>query len=383
MGFIRWSRRAAPVLLLGMLLAGCETAGPRSTLEPLGPVARSQNDLFMWAYWLSWPVVLLVVGVLAYMLWKFRHTEGDDSIPPQTHGNAALEIGWTILPVLIVIAVAVPTVRTIFATENYVEPTPDDLIVNVTGYQWWWRFEYPQYGVVTSNELHIPRGQRVILNLTSADVLHSFWLPKLAGKRDLIPNQDNQLWLRSDDDAPLGAYLGHCAEFCLGAHAYMRFRVIVDDDEGFENWIQAFDTPVSQPEQIADATPEVRRGYQLFAEKGCTNCHTVDNYRTDVRVGDPGFPDLTNFGLRTTIAAAVLPNTDENLARWLRNPQAVKPTNYMPTLWPLPHEVSEGRNQQIEEEIAAIVAYLQSLGGTDGIEQARTINIVGGLNGDR
>lgn len=379
----RWLRRAAPALLLGLLLAGCETEGPRSTLEVVGPVAQAQRDLFMWTYWLSWPVVLLVVGVIAYVLWKFRVREGDETIPHQTHGNAVLEIGWTILPVLIVIAVAVPTVRTIFTTENRVEATPDDLIVNVTGYQWWWRFEYPQYGVVTANELRVPQGTRLILDLNSADVLHSFWVPKLAGKRDLIPNQDNQLWIDIPEDAPLGAYLGHCAELCLGAHAYMRFRVIVEDRDSFGAWVEAFQDPVSQPQQLADATEQVQRGYALFAQKGCTNCHTVDEYRTGLTVGDPDFPDLTNFGLRTTIAAAVLPNTQENLERWLRDPQAVKPTNYMPTLWPLPDQVSEERNQEIQEEVAAIAAYLLSLGIDSNAQQPDDIVIIGGANGDR
>ena len=383
MALTRWLRRVAPVPLLGLLLAGCETAGPRSTLEVVGPVAQAQRDLFMWTYWLSWPVVMLVVGVLAYMLWKFRAKDGDDSIPHQTHGNVALEIGWTILPVLIVIAVAVPTVRTIFATENRVEPTPDDVIVNVTGYQWWWRFEYPQYGLVTANELHVPAGKRVILNLASADVLHSFWAPMLGGKRDLIPNQDNQLWLDIPADAPTGAYMGHCAELCLGAHAYMRFRVIVEEEGDFENWVAAFEEPASQPDQLAQADAQVQRGYQLFAQKGCTNCHTVDGYRPGITVGDPDFPDLTNFGLRTSIAAGVLPNTDENLARWLRNPQEVKPTNYMPTLWPLPDEVSDERNQEIEAEVDAIVAYLNTLGTGTGAQPAQDILIIGGANGDR
>lgn len=383
MASIRWLRRATPALLAGLLLAGCETQGPRSTLDVVGPVAQAQRDLFMWTYWLSWPVVLLVVGVLAYIIWKFRAADDDDSIPPQTHGNVALEIGWTILPVLIVIAVAVPTVRTIFATENRVAPTNDDLIVNVTGYQWWWRFEYPQYGIVTSNELHVPADKRVVLNLTSADVLHSFWLPKFAGKRDLIPNQDNQLWFDVPADAPIGAYMGHCAELCLGAHAYMRFRVIVNEEQEFENWVTTFQEPASQPNQLAQSDAQIQRGYDLFAQKGCTNCHAVDDYRTDVAIGDPDFPDLTNFGLRTTVAAGVLENTPENLARWLRNPQEVKPTNYMPTLWPLPEDVSAERNEEIEAEVDAIAAYLLSLGVGTAAKPAQDSTIIGGVHGDR
>ena len=383
MAVTRALRRASPVLLLGLLLAGCETEGPRSTLQVVGPVAQAQRDLFMWTYWLSWPVVLLVVGVIAYVLVRYRAKDGDDTIPHQTHGNVALEIGWTILPVLIVIAVAVPTVRTIFTTENRIEASADDIIVNVTGYQWWWRFEYPQFGVVTANELHVPQGRRVILNMTSADVLHSFWVPKLAGKRDLIPNQDNQLWFTTTEDAPLGVYLGHCAELCLGAHAYMRMRVIVEEEQDFENWVAAFEEPASQPQLIAQDDPLVQRGYALFAEKGCATCHAIDNYRDELAVGDPDYPDLTNFGLRTSIAAGVLPNTPENLARWLRDPQDVKPTNYMPTLWPPEDEVSEARNEEIEAEIAAIVAYLESLGTGTAAQPAEDLLIIGGADGDR
>lgn len=364
----KWLRRAALPFAGSLSLFGCEFAGPQSTLDPIGAVARSQNDLFMWSYWLTWIVLIPVFGVLAYILIRFRRRRSDpDRIPPQFHGSTALEIGLTIVPVLIVIAVAVPTVRTIFATENRVEPGENDVIVNVTGYQWWWRFEYPELGIVTANELHVPEGSRVILNLDSADVLHSFWVPRLAGKRDLIPNQNNQLWFTADE---AGTYYGQCAELCLGAHAYMKFRVIAEPEDEFEAWVDAFDDPGARTVQ---ADPQVQRGRELFSSKGCVNCHTVAGHREGVSTGDPDFPNLTNFGLRTSLAAGVVDNTQDNLEAWLRDPQQIKPGNYMPTMW------REG-DENADEEIAAVAAYLLSL-GTEPDASAHAS--LGGSNGDR
>lgn len=360
----RWLRRATPLLALGLLLAGCDFDGQQSIFDPAGPVAERQLGLFMYTFWLSWVVIVLVGGVLLYSLIRYRR-RGRDDIPGQTHGNVGLEIGWTLLPVLIVIAVAVPTVRTIFATENRVEPTAEDLVIRVTGYQWWWRFEYPEYGITTANEIHIPAGTRVVFDLTSADVLHSLWLPKLGGKRDLIPNQHNQMWLIADEP---GMIYGQCAELCLGAHAYMRVRAVVDSQEDFDAWVAGFQNLV--PQQV-QADPQVELGRTLFAQKGCTNCHRIDNYRENVIVGDVDFPNLTNFGLRTSVAAGVLDNNPVNLARWLRDPQDVKPTNRMPTLW-------SADDPNRDREIDAIVAYLLSL-GREGSTQA---SAEGGSNGN-
>ncbi len=348
---MRWIRRAWPALALAPFLVGCADV-PQSTLHPVGPVARDQFDLFRWTYILSWIVLVVVLAVLITALIRFRRRRGDDRIPEQIHGHVGIEIGWTIIPVIIVIAVAIPTVRTIFRTQTRVDPTPNDLVVDVTGYQWWWRFEYPGYGFTTANELHVPVGTRVVLNLRSADVLHSFWAPKLAGKVDLIPNQRNQLWFIADQT---GEFRGQCAELCLGAHAYMRFRVIVDEKPDFEAWTKKFTN--IQPQQTS-ADPQIEQGRQLFATKGCTTCHVMDNYRQGYATGDPDFPNLTNFGLRTSLAAGVLDNTPANVQRWLKDPQAVKPGNYMPTLW-------NADDPKRDEETAAIAAYLDSLGKTD------------------
>ena len=363
----RWLRRAALLLGGGAILAGCAEELPQSTLDPAGPIAQAQLDLLMWSYWLSWIVIIGVFGVLAYVLIRFRYREGRDHIPEQFHGSTGLEIALTIVPVLIVIAVAVPTVRTIFETESRITPRGDDVIVNVTGYQWWWRFEYPELGIVTANEMHVPAGRRIVLNLESADVLHAFWVPRLAGKRDLIPNQNNQLWILADEP---GMYYGQCAELCLGAHAYMKLRVIAESDEEFEAWAATFTDPSPQPVQ---GDPQIQQGRQLFATKGCIGCHTIDDYGTGVRTGSPDFPNLTNFGMRNTLAAGVLPNTQENLEAWLRDPQAIKPGNYMPSLW-------RADDENADEEIAAVATYLLSLGAEP---DAQALASAGGTHGDR
>jgi cytochrome c oxidase subunit 2 len=369
-------RRVAPLVGLAIVLGGCVTDGPRSMLHPVGEIAQKQLDLFMWTFWLSIGVLVLVIGVLTFAVFRFRGKPmGDkDAIPNQVHGSVPLEITWTIIPVIIVILVAVPTVRAIFETEVRVTPQEDDLVVNVTGFQWWWRFEYPEQGFVTANELHVPVGTRLILDLDSADVLHSFWVPKLAGKRDLIPNQDNQLWFTADEP---GVYWGHCAELCLGAHAYMRFRVIVDEQEDFDAWVAAFQNPQGQastPLQNVQDSQLVNDGRALFAQKGCIGCHTIEGYAA-YNIGSPNYPNLTNFGMRTSIAAAVLENTPENLARWIRSPQSVKPGNYMPTLW-------QADDPNAEEESRAIAAYLLSL-GAEGQQPQAQADARGGTNGDR
>jgi cytochrome c oxidase subunit II len=361
----RWLQRSLMLAAAVPLIAACDFSGPQSALDPAGPVALAQRDLFLWTYWLSWVVIVGVAGVLVYALWRFR-AKSDAAMPHQTHGNVRLEVGLVIIPVVLVVLVAVPTVRTIFETEQRVTPRPGDTVVTATGYQWWFKFEYPELGITTANELIIPVGSRVVIALRAADVLHAFWVPNLAGKRDMIPNQDNQLWFIADRP---GVYFGQCAELCLGAHAYMRFRVIAMEQPDYEAWVAAFQEAATAREVQAD--PLVQRGQQLVAQKGCVACHTIDGYHPSFAVGGPDFPSLTNFGLRTTVGAALVDNTPENLASWLRDPQAMKPGNRMPTLW-------QPNDPNREEEIEAIVAYLLSL-GVDASTGAGLLQ--GGLHG--
>lgn len=359
-------RRKRPprlIFLLGLglsgLLSGCALSGPQSIFDTVGPVAQQQESLFIFIFWIAVAVFVVVTAALVYAIVKYRQRGDDDgSVPDQIHGVAWLEAAWTVAPAVILVIIGVPTVGLIFRTESRVTPTQNDLVVNVTGYQWWWEFEYPELGITTANELHIPTGRRVVLNLNSGDVLHSFWVPRIAGKRDLIPNQDNQLWLSADE---AGLYRGQCAELCLGAHAYMRFRVIASDEAEFANWAALFQPEGAQQVQAQTPNPQIAAGQALFKTKGCATCHAINGYAYGNKA-----PDLTNFGIRTSLAAGVADNTPENLTNWLRNPQELKPGNYMPNLWPLPEEVeSQAQAAQIDEEIAALVAYLESLGKSE------------------
>ncbi|MDZ7705983.1 MAG: cytochrome c oxidase subunit II [Trueperaceae bacterium] len=340
------SLRIGAVVLLS-LLGGCAFTDPQSTLDVAGPIARSQLRLFNLTLWLGAGVFLIVAVALIYAVWRYRARSDDTELPPQIHGHALLETAWTIAPALLIVIIALATVPVIWENERISRPGDGDILeVNVTGYQWWWEFEYPSLGITTANELHIPVGQRVRLNLTSDDVIHSFWVPKLAGKKDLIPNQNNVMWMMADADKP-GVYFGQCAEFCLTAHAHMRFRVVADTEDDFGAWVSAFQNAANQ--QVV-AEPQIQQGAELFMRKGCAGCHAVRG----VAQGQAG-PDLTNFGQRLTVGAGILDNTPEDLARWLRDPQQVKPGNYMPVLW-------DENDTNAEAEIAALVAYLQSLG---------------------
>jgi cytochrome c oxidase subunit 2 len=238
----RWFRLGGLgiLILIPLLLGGCSFIQVQSALDPQGPIARQQISLLTYTAWLSSFVILGVGGALFWAIVRYRAKPGDDSIPAQSHGNTLVEISLIVLAAIITVIVVVPAVRTIFRTEYRVTPTADDVVINVMGYQWWWAFDYPDLGITTANEIHIPKGKRVVFKLNSADVLHSFWVPKLAGKRDLIPNQDNQLWFVTDESTPEGVYYGQCSELCLGAHAYMRFRVIVDSEENFAKWVDKF-----------------------------------------------------------------------------------------------------------------------------------------------
>jgi len=342
-----------------LFLGGCALDGPRSIFDTAGPVAEAQADLFIFIFWFGLLVFVAVSAVLVYAIVKYRQRGDEDGpVPDQIHGVAWLEALWTAAPAVILVIIGIPTVALIFRTQKQIEPTPQDLVVNVTGYQWWWEFEYPELGITTANELHIPVGRRVVLDLNSADVLHSFWVPRLAGKVDLIPNQDNQLYFSADKP---GTYFGHCAELCLTAHAYMRMYAIAHTEEEFDAWAASFQNTApetAQPVALAQDASQLELGKVLFKTKGCANCHAVDGYAQGQSA-----PNLTNFGQRISIAAGVVPNTPENLHAWLRNPDAIKPGNYMPALWPLPEAVeSPEQAAQIESEIDALVVYLESLG---------------------
>jgi cytochrome c oxidase subunit II len=337
---------------------GLQVDPHQSALEPVAPVAKAQISLLYYTLWLSLIVIVGVGGALIYAMVRFRKRAGDDSIPEQSHGNPALEVGLILAATILTVAVAIPAMRVHFKYDTHIEGTNDDVIVNVTGYQWWWKFEYPQYGITTANELYLPKDKRIIVNLKSADVLHSFWMPRLVGKMDLIPNQDNSFWFTTEG-APAMVYRGQCAELCLGAHAYMRFRIIVDEQANFDKWVADFqkaeqvnaDTGLTLQPQLVQANPDIEQGKALFKQKGCGACHAIGGYS----VGQTDKPNLTHYGLRTSIAAGVLEMSEDNLVQWIAHPDQVKPGNYMPNLW------VDG-SDAIETEPRLIAKYLMSLG---------------------
>lgn len=408
----RWARGAAALTVV-LLLAGCDISalwrmdGHQSTLLPAGPVAATQRDLFYVTVWVTLVVFILVGGVLAYAMWKFRARSSADEhaeTPPQGHGNPLIELSLIGLSVAALVIIAVPTLHAIWFTYDIpVAQKQNAYEVNATGYQWWFRFEYPteqatvqdaqKMPLVTANELVIPAGRPVRVNLRTTDVIHSFWIPKLAGKVDMIPNRANFIWLKADEP---GYFWGQCAEYCGDSHAVMRFRVIALNEKEFSEWLDQQSKPARTIEAPADAKPKaqfaayrppdqfrvnesgisdrfevapletwhaqqmpekgedpalIAQGRMLFAAKTCLACHSVRGHGAAGITG----PDLTHVGARTTIAAGLLENTPEQLRRWLHNPGLVKPGNKMAKGF-----VDNNIKLTADEEIA-LVAYLQSL----------------------
>ncbi|HET6228487.1 MAG TPA: cytochrome c oxidase subunit II, partial [Longimicrobiaceae bacterium] len=309
---------------------------PQTTMVPASDMARIQDDLYFLTLKLGIGVGLLTFAVMAYILLRFRYRPGAPE-PQQIHGNTTLELTWTLIPAVIVAIIAVPTVKAIFSTQ----PTPraDALTIDVVGKQWWWQFKYAVGNdtVYTANEIHVPVGRQVALRLHSDNVLHSFWVPQMGGKRDLITNRVNHLVFTPE--AP-GIYMGQCAEFCGDSHALMRMRMIAQTPAEFNAWLANEARPAVEPTDSSIAT-----GKRLVTQGACAGCHTI---KGTPMAGIAG-PNLTHFARRRTLAAGILPNDAKSLATWLHDPPGVKPGSKMPNL------------NLKDEEIPYIVAYLQSL----------------------
>jgi len=303
------------LLVVAVLAAGCAWEGPRSSLSPRSDLARLIFEVYGIVTWATLLIALVVSVVLAWVLLRFRARTGAP-IPRQTRGHTLLEISWTIAPALALLVIAIPTIQVIFRTQG--APPPGALEVVVRGWQWWWEFRYPSLDVVTANELHLPVGRPVMLRLEGPDVIHSFWVPQLGGKRDVVPGRVNFIALTPD---AAGEYLGQCAEFCGASHALMGIRVIVEPPEAFARWVAAQQTAPPQP------TGAAADGKAVYTRSACVGCHTIRG----VSAGTLG-PDLTHFGSRKTLAAGLRPNTPETLAAWLRDPPALKPGVKMPNL---------------------------------------------------
>ena len=345
--------------VLAVALAGCSPERyPQTALLPLSDFARIgdhvQDQTFYWAL----GVFVLVEGALLYSIFRFRGKPGDPE-PSQVHGNTTVEIIWTLIPALILAAIAVPTVKGIFETSA---SPPGAMKIEVIGHQWWWEFHYPDAGVTTANEMYIPAGRTVELLINSADVVHSFWPPRFAGKRDVFPGRETRLWWKADST---GLFPGQCAEYCGIQHARMAFHVRSVSSADFDAWISHMQTlgpkappaPAAGPardslktasaganvpapqaapggaqKDSAAAPPqgaEYAQGEKLFMTKGCLGCHSLQAVKPPKGLIGP---NLANVGARSHLAAGWLANTDENLERWIREPQTLKKGVLMPNL---------------------------------------------------
>jgi cytochrome c oxidase subunit II len=304
-----------------------------STLVARSDMAHEVLGVYGLITWASLAIAALVFAILGYVLLRFRDRPGAP-LPPQTYGRAWLEIAWTIGPAIVLLVIAIPTIQVIFRTQSQAM-SRDALEVVVRGYQWWWEFRYPSLDVVTANELHLPAGRRIAFRLEGPDVIHSFWVPKLGGKRDVVPGRPNTIGMIPD--AP-GEFWGQCAEFCGTSHANMGMRVLIDTPADFDRWVQGQRAPAAEP------TGDAAAGKALFAGSACVGCHTVRG----VSAGLLG-PDLTHVASRRTLAAGVLPNSPETLVRWVRDAPSVKPGAKMPAF------------ALTDEQARALAAYLTSL----------------------
>lgn len=285
--------------------------------------------------------VFVVVGALIfYAAFKYRARKNDpEHEPAQVYGSAQVELAWTVIPIIIIVVLFLTTARIIFAIQNAPRPKTD-LKVTVVGHQFWWEFRYPEYGIVTANELHIPLStarnpETTYLTLLSADVDHSFWVPELGGKTDLIPNHPNEMWM---DPEKAGVYYGQCAQFCGLEHSLMLIRVYADTPAQFAAWVQNQQKP-------AEDDSDVAAGRHIFETEACVNCHTITGTPAKGTYG----PDLTHLMSRGTIAAGAAANTPANLRAWIKDPGAFKPGAHMPAM------------QLSDEQINQVVAYLTTL----------------------
>jgi cytochrome c oxidase subunit 2 len=317
-----------------------ETTQLLNMFAPESTPAGAIVDLSILVLTITAVIFVVVASLLVYVIARFRATPANaDHEPAQVYGSTQIELAWTIVPILTVFVLFAATARVIHAIQDTVPP-PTALEVTVVGHQFWWEYRYPALGVVTANELHIPasdpsRPRPTFLKLLSADTDHSFWIPQLGGKIDLIPNRTNRLWM--DPQRP-GLFLGQCAQYCGTQHAKMLLRVSVDTPDAFDAWIHAQREPA-----IED--PSASSGRRVFETTACINCHTVRGTVANGRFG----PDLTHLMSRATIASGAAENTPDNLRVWLEEPDAIKPGSLMPAM------------RLTDAEIDALVQYMQSL----------------------
>lgn len=321
-----------------VVLAACAKNAPQDSLSPDGPIAEKIDALFRPVFWIAAFIFFLVEGLFIFAIVKFRDRPGKPE-PKQIHGNAKAEFAWTLVPALLLMGVAVPTVATIF--ELSPKRAPGQLTVKVTGKQWWWEYEYLDTSskIITANELVIPTNREIFLELESSDVIHSFWVPKLAGKQDVVPGRTNTMMLLADKP---GEYFGQCAEFCSISHANMRLRVHALAPADFDAWV------AQMLEPAVESTDATAGGQELFAAN-CAICHQVRGPGEEYAPSTG--PNLTHLASRGTFGAALYDLDEEALTKWVANAREQKPGVIMPVF----------EDVLTPGQIKAIVAYLLSL----------------------
>ena len=354
---------AAVVLLVASGAGGAvaQEQSPYTTIDPASPGAEQIQSLYKLIFWMALVVFIGVQFAIVYTAMRFRRSAPAAERPAQIHGNRRLEIIWTVIPAVVLLIILIPTITTLYDQNAAAEEA--DIVVDVFGKRWWWEVHYQgdsegrQLGVVTANELHLPVNREVIIRLHSNNVIHSFWVPRLAGKMDIIPGHVNSL---SITPTQTGEFFGECTEFCGTQHAWMRFKVVVHSEENFYRWVNAWRT--GHPSTLnQQAPPEVVKAPAIFAV--CLACHRVNGLegsQAPIGLEAPQTmgPNLTNFGCRDALAAGILVNNRENLIAWLANPEAVKPGNYMAT------QIKEDTlTPEQEAELADYLLSLKPAGG--------------------
>jgi cytochrome c oxidase subunit 2 len=298
---------------------------PTSIFAPAATPAHAVYNLSLLVLGITTAIFLVVAGLLLYALLRYRHRPSDPNAsqePAQIYGSNQIELSWTVIPTLIVVMLFLATTRVIFSSQHAHRPA-GALDVTVIGHQFWWEYRYPRLGIVTANELHIPVSDPnhptpTYLTMSSADTDHSFWVPRLSGKMDLIPNKVNVLWV---DPQTAGLYQGQCAQYCGAQHAKMLIRVYADSPQQFAAW-------TAHQQQAAMQDPSAAEGRAIFERNACISCHTVEGTVATGRFG----PDLTHVGSRDTIASGSVPNTPANLRKFIDNPAHFKPGVLMPPM---------------------------------------------------
>ncbi|MHA6480476.1 cytochrome c oxidase subunit II [Paenibacillus sp. strain BS8-2] len=342
----RWQfvRRLAPLMaMMALVLAACGRED-LSTLNPQGPVAEEQFGLMKLAIIIMAIVIVVVFAICLYVIIRFRRRSGDKTIPKQVEGNHKLEVIWTVIPIILLVILAVPTVQSVFNLSKDYSNDPDAVKVIVTSHQYWWEFEYPELGIKTAQELVIPTGKTIAIEAKTADVLHSFWVPSLAGKIDTNPSgNENHMYFSAPKE---GVYLGKCAELCGPSHGLMDFKVKSVDEAAFDRWAVAIKEPVAMPADLAVA--------EAFQSK-CLVCHAIGD------TGPSAYPNLAGIASRGSVGG-ILVNVEaddkqykhedtvyNNLYKWIKDPQAVKPGNIMANKYDLTDAELEGITKYLSE----------------------------------